>query len=229
MKDLGTLGGAFGCASALNESGDVAGTSDLAGDQTFHPFLWRHGRLIDLGTLGGDYGSGNWLNNAGQVTGWAFTKGNNAFHAFLWSSGVMTDLGTVDGDQCSNANGMNARGDVVGASSDCGNAARAFLWHNGTMIDLNDYVPPSSNLHLFEGLYINDNGAIAGHGVLPDGSIHAFVLLPSDRSTVAPRVHVSYRLAVTARRPTLREMLTLLLAREARMKHMPFLNRAMHP
>ncbi len=230
MKDLGSFGGVFGCAWALNESGDVAGMSDLAGDQTAHPFLWRHGRLIDLGTLGGDYGIGTWLNNAGQVAGFTTTSGNNAIHAFRWARGVMTDLGTVDGDLCSNANGINARGDVVGASSSCGyGAARAFLWRDGTMIDLNDYVPPSSNLQLFEALYISDNGAIAGHGVVPNGNIHTFVLLPNGRSSIAAERHISYRLTATAKRPTLREMLTFLLASEARMKHMPFLNRLPRP
>lgn len=230
MTDLGTLGGVLGETVALSESGDVAGTSDLAGDQTFHPFLWRHGRLIDLGTLGGDYGFGSWVNNAGQVAGVAFTRGNNAFHAFRWTRGVMTDLGTLEGDQCSNAIGMNARGDVVGASSACApGTASAYLWRNGTLIDLNDYVPPSSNLHLFEALYINDNGAIAGHGRLPDGTIHAFVLLPSGRATIVVEHHVSYRSAATAKRPTLREMLTYLFAEKARMKRMPFLNRKPYP
>jgi probable HAF family extracellular repeat protein len=227
MTDLGGLGGVSGCANGLNESGEVAGTSDLAGDQTFHPFLWAHGRLIDVGTLGGDYGSGNGINNAGQVAGWAFTKGNNAFHAFRWKNGVMTDLGTVDGDQCSNANGINARGDVVGASSSCGYGARAYLSHNGTMIDLNEYVPPSSSLHLVEALYINDNGAIAGHGVLPNGDFHAFVLIPSGRLNLKAVGHDSYRSTATADHVPLREMLRLLLAREARMKHMPFLIREM--
>jgi probable HAF family extracellular repeat protein len=229
MKDLGTLGGVFGAVWGLNESGEVSGMSDLAGDQTYHPFLWRHGRLIDLGTLGGDYGNGAWLNNAGQVAGYAFTKGNNAYHAFRWSRGVMKDLGTVDGDQCSNANGINARGDVVGASGDCGYGARAYLWHDGSMIDLNEYVPPSSALHLFESLYISDDGAIAGHGVLPDGSLHAFVLLPNGHSHMADERPASYRFAASAQRPTLREMLTYLLAHDARMKHMPFMKLWIRP
>jgi probable HAF family extracellular repeat protein len=227
MTDLGTLGGVLGSTWGLNESGEVSGMSDLAGDQTFHPFLSQRGRLMDLGTLGGDFGNGAWLNNAGQVAGWAFTKGNAAFHAFRWTKGVMKDLGTLPGDQCSNANGINARGDVVGASSLCGHGASAYLWRNGTMIDLNEYVPPGSALHLTEALYINDNGAIAGHGLLPNGSFHAFVLLPNGQSSIAPARHISYHSAVTAKRPTLREMLTFVLAGDARMKHMPFMNRLM--
>lgn len=230
MKDLGTLGGVSGCANALNESGEVAGTSDLSGDQTFHPFFWRHGRLIDLHTLGGDYGSGTWLNNAGQVAGWATTAGNSAFHAFRWTSGVMTDLGTLDGFCNSNANGINARGDVVGASTSCDySVSHAYLWTNGNMIDLNDFVPPSSALTFVEALDINDNGAIAGHAILPNGDLHAVILLPGGRSGVAAERLAPYRLAATAKRPTLREMLAFLLTKEARMKHMPLLSRLVRP
>ena len=228
MTDLGTLGGVFGCAWGLNESGDVTGNSDLAGDQygVTHPFLWRHGRLIDLGTLGGTYGIGTALNNAGQVAGFAFTTGNNAYHAFRWTRGAMKDLGALDGYCNSNANGINARGDVVGASTSCDlSVSHAYLWTNGTMIDLNDFVPPSSMLTFGEALYINDRGAIAGHATLPNGEFHAVVLLPTGRSNSAAVDRVSYRLTATGKRPTLREMLTFLLAREARMK--PFLNRIM--
>lgn len=230
MTDLGTLGGVSGCAWGLNESGDVAGNSDLAGDQTTHPFLWRHGKLIDLGTLGGTYGIGTWLNNAAQVAGFAFTTGNNTFHAFRWTRGVMRDLGALDGFCNSNANGINARGDVVGGSTSCDlSVSHAFLWANGAMIDLNDFVPPSSGLTFFEALDINDRGAIAGHALLSNGELHAVVLIPSGRSSAAAMNHVSYRLSATAKRATLREMLTFILAREARMKHMPFLFRAIRP
>jgi probable HAF family extracellular repeat protein len=230
MKDLGTLGGVFGCAGGLNDAGDVTGNSDLPGDEygVTHPFLWQHGRLRDLGTLGGTYGVGTALNNAAQVAGFAFTNGNYAYHAFRWSRGVMKDLGALDGDCNSNANGINARGDVVGASTSCDlSVSHAYLWTNGNMIDLNDFVPPSSMLTFGEALYINDQGAIAGHATLPNGEFHAVVLLPSSDSSTATKSHVSYKLTATMRHATPKELLAFVLAREARMKHMPFLNRPM--
>jgi len=232
MKDLGTLGGVFGCAGGLNESGEVTGNSDLKGDQygVTRPFLWRHGRLIDLGTFGGTYGLGTALNNAGQVAGFAFTKGNNAYHAFRWTKGVLKDLGALDGYCNSNANGINARGDVVGASASCDlSVSHAYVWTHDTMIDLNDFVPPSSMLTFGEALYINDRGAIAGHATLPNGEFHAVVLLPSNDSSIAAASHVSYRLTATTRHATPKELLTFILTREARTRHMPLLTRFMLP
>jgi probable HAF family extracellular repeat protein len=136
----------------------------------------------------------------------------------------MTDLGTVDGDPCSAAYGINARGDVIGTSASCNfSTSHAFVWKNDTMTDLNAFVPPSSSLQLVEPFYIDDAGAIAGRGVLPNGDMHAFVLLPSDQGAVE-RGHLSHRLALSANRISLREMLAVLCAREARVKHMPFLN-----
>ncbi len=179
MIDLGTLGGTQGITDALNNRGEVVGQSNLAGDLTFHPFLWHDGELIDLGTLGGDSGTASWINEEGEVVGWANNQGNQALLAFLWKDGVMTDLGTVDGDPCSVALMNNSRGQVVGQSGICGAVNHGFLWENGgPMIDLNTLIRPDSTLRVIDAVFINDRGEISGLGALPNGNIHVVLLIP---------------------------------------------------
>jgi probable HAF family extracellular repeat protein len=45
---LGTLGGSFSIARALNNQGEVVGGSLTNGDENFHGFLYRNNRLYDL-------------------------------------------------------------------------------------------------------------------------------------------------------------------------------------
>ena len=107
--------------------------------------------------------------------------GDQLFHAFLWKDGVKTDLGTLEGDSTSDAHGINSKGQVVG-SSENGPSSRGFLWENGKMFDLNTLVSPGSKLNLYFPTIINDRGEIAGQGQLPNGDIHAFLLIPCDES-----------------------------------------------
>jgi probable HAF family extracellular repeat protein len=91
----------------------------------------------------------------------------------------MTDLGTVDGDPCSRALSINSQGQIVGASTSCTEYQHAFLWENdGPMIDLNPLVLPGSGMTVRDGDQINDRGEIAGRGVLPNGDVHAILLIP---------------------------------------------------
>jgi probable HAF family extracellular repeat protein len=181
MRDLGSLGGSlqtFGGVNALNERGEIAGASHLAGDQTTHPFLWNGRSLIDLGTFGGTFGTANWLNDAGEVVGAATTTGDQVLHAFRWKDGAMTDLGTLSGDTCSVAVNDNARGQIVGQSFRCDGPTRAVLWDRGSIVDLNTLVAPS-NLRLTEALNINNRGEIVGNARLRDGSVHEYLLIPN--------------------------------------------------
>jgi probable HAF family extracellular repeat protein len=181
MIDLGTLGGTIGSADFVNARGQVAGTSNLAGDLTFHPFLWSRGVLTDMGTFGGDNGQPNWLSDDGDAVGKADLPGSQTHDGFRWSHGIMTDLGTVDGDPCSNALAINLSGQIVGGAGDCSSFSHAFIWENGApMVDLNSLVSPSDGLQLTAAEYISDSGEITGNAVLPDSDIRAFLLIPCD-------------------------------------------------
>jgi probable HAF family extracellular repeat protein len=181
--DLGTLGGTCSGVASINNRGEVAGFSNLEGDEVRHPFLWDHGKLNDLGTFGGTFGVANWLNDAGEVTGVASTLGDQEFHGFFWKDGVMTDIGTINEDVCSIPHFMNSRGLVVGTSgcTEEGFEVHGFVWQpGGSIVDLNDFVPPGSDLRVTDGETINDRGEIAGSGMLPNGDFHAVVLIPCD-------------------------------------------------
>ena len=69
VVDIGTLGGNFGFARHINDSGLVVGESRTAAGQT-HAFLWKPGdQMIDLGTLGGAFSGALGINNDGVVVG----------------------------------------------------------------------------------------------------------------------------------------------------------------
>ena len=179
MKDLGNFGGTCTFVFDLNNRGEVVGASSLAGDQVQHPFLWDGQALIDLHTFGGDAGTAIAINEIGDAVGWA-TDPDQVPHAALWRNGQIKDLGTLAGFPFSFGSAINARGQVVGevASSDF-TEFRGFLWQaGGPMIDLNSLIPPGSDLQVVFPETINDRGEIVGRALLPDGSEHAFLMVP---------------------------------------------------
>lgn len=182
MIDIGTFGGTCGAPQALNNRGQVVGGSFLDGNTVVHPFFWdksQQPRLKDLGTFGGDNGAANWISDSGLIVGSADFPGDQIHHAALWRDAVMADLGTVGSDACSRGYAVNSKGQVVGGSSDCNTFLHAFLWeHGGPMVDLNSFAPPGSDLTLTLATFINEQGVIAGNGVLSNGDTHAFVLIP---------------------------------------------------
>jgi probable HAF family extracellular repeat protein len=156
---------------------------NVAGDQSFHPFLWDGQSIKDLGTLGGNFGNADWLTEAGAVAGWSTTPGDLASHAFLWRRGTMVDLGVTPGNSCSIAYVINSREQVVGGSDDCsGNNPRAFVWERGSIADLNDLVINGVGAQLTVAVGLNETSEIAAQGVISNGDLHAFLLIPCDEN-----------------------------------------------
>jgi probable HAF family extracellular repeat protein len=153
IRDLGTLGGQTSTAVALNESGQVVGTSVTARGER-HAFLWRADVLRDLGTLGGGTSEAVDVNAAGQVVGNSPSKGCETSHGFIWQKGRMRDLGAPEllgsatgRDVAVEVHGLNGRGQVIGGAwllpdcswdneSNLSETEAAFVWQNGKLTEL---------------------------------------------------------------------------------------------
>lgn len=123
MIDLGTLGGQYSVAHAINERGQVVGESATPELHFNRAFLYYRGVMKNLGTLpDGEFSSANDINDHGQVVGFASgpAPDNDSTgwqHAFIWSSGKMRDLNKLinpaSGWVIVNAGGINNAGQIA--------------------------------------------------------------------------------------------------------------------
>jgi probable HAF family extracellular repeat protein len=167
MTDLGTLGGSRSEVEAINEAGQVVGSSLLA-DGSQHAFIWQDRVMTDLGTLGGSGSQAFEINEAGQVLGRLYFV-DESVHPFIWENGVMTDLGSLGGRETWPL-AINETGQIIGNSELVDGSQRAFIWQDGEMTDLGTLGGSDSDVSA-----INDVGQIVGSASLADGRIHAFV------------------------------------------------------
>jgi probable HAF family extracellular repeat protein len=93
---LPTLGGSMNnFATAINNRGDIAGTSDVSGDTAMHAVFWKNGKITDLGTLPGDVSSQAFgINQKDQIVGVSCDASGNC-RATLWQDGSIYDLNTL--------------------------------------------------------------------------------------------------------------------------------------
>ncbi len=133
--DLGTLGGDVSLAVAINQSGQVAGTSTNWNGE-WRAFLYKQGVMKDLGSLGGGYSDARSMNDKGQVVGLSFLD-STYYHGFLYTNGKMVDLTPeVGGGVDSQGMAINGLGDVAGSVGEGGPLGAAprnmFIRHAGT-------------------------------------------------------------------------------------------------
>ena len=133
MVDLGTLGGGYSQAFAINDSGFITGNSQLRSSaidtEAVHAFLSPSPigagaiGMRDLGTLGGSFSYGMAINATNHVVGYStVNKVDSRVHAFWFDGNGMKDLGTLAPnfsnplEDQSVALGVNSSDQVVGYS-----------------------------------------------------------------------------------------------------------------
>ncbi len=136
FADLGTLGGTYSYASAINNSGKVSGGAETA-DHTYHAALWNGTKAIDRGApLGGNIAAAWAINKTGQMVGYSSFSGEAVTHATLWNGTKATDLDALSGTS-SWATAINDVGQVAGFAATTGDTAwHATLWNDTKATDL---------------------------------------------------------------------------------------------
>jgi len=130
MIDLGTLGGAYAQAFAINDSGFITGNSQVRPSATdagaVHAFLSPSPLsagaigMRDLGTLGGNSSYGMAINSNNHVVGYStINRVDSRVHAFWFDGTGMKDLGSLAPNSSkledqSVALGVNSSDRVVG-------------------------------------------------------------------------------------------------------------------
>lgn len=182
ISDLGTLGGTYSSGAALNEAGQVIGSSHLTANTALHPFLWQSGiGKQDLNTLGGSHAMALGINSVGQVVGNSQIAGDTTTRGFVWNVGAMSQLSTLGGTR-SRATAINDNGVMTGAASLSTDAAEhSVVWPSSlvaTPTDLGTLGGSNS-----QGNDININGRVVGYAENISGLTHATLWTPPYSST----------------------------------------------
>jgi len=198
VQNLGSFGGTSCCLVVTNnDRGWVDGTSNLPGDKSFHPFLWRNGVMKDLGTLGGPNASAGGMNDRGDVTVGGADTGepdplgedfctfgtHQTCLSFVWHNGKRTLIPTLGGNN-NDVNTINNNGLVqaVAETAVHGNCAapqvliyEAFQWNpaTGKIVRL----PPLKGDAISEAFALNDRGDAAGYsGICGNGEADPYAM-----------------------------------------------------
>jgi probable HAF family extracellular repeat protein len=208
MIDIGTLGGLYAQANAINDAGFITGWAQTQGSGpmlTTHAFTYQslsptpYQRMHDLGVLGGLSSYGMAINNLNHVVGYStFGMNDPRVHAFLHDGSRMIDLGSLSPWSTSKSNfsvalGVNKLDQVVGftylpAVGETASQQVAFVWtrynsrtDTGKMFNLNTLLNDTGkNYLLLSAVAINDTGQIlaAAYNITDGGNLRAVLLTP---------------------------------------------------
>jgi probable HAF family extracellular repeat protein len=179
LRDLGTLGGSYSSASAINDKGVVVGTSYLAGDSATRGFIYDNGAMTALGTLGGTSSTAVDINRHGVIVGTA-QDASGTWQPFIQDKTGMHILANVPAGSTLFA--VNDRGQVIGTYANANNqGSTSFFWEEGVMTPL--ILVPEVQAAGWTSLFVtdmNDRGWITGWGWKRGGPVEglAFVLIP---------------------------------------------------
>lgn len=196
ITDLGTLGGDESVANAINDRGQVVGSSKVPfSARKYHACLWEQGRKIDLGVFSGEpRGTESWaisINVKGQIVGTKTVALNNDLfdpktqdHAVLWENGKMISLGGHTLSATLLPYFINAAGTIVGIAG--------FQGHPGAFMMVGSRLTRIEGLHEARGIngadqIVGTNGSDAclwDHGKLVPLGMHGVAVAINDRGEV---------------------------------------------
>jgi len=176
MRNLGTLGGAYSDALAVNATGRVTGFSEN-GSGRDRAFLWTSGTMSDLGAIiqsriGLTWSYGYGINGLSRVVGYGYNDSFDAAVAWFYNGTTVRDLGDLGGGDAY-PTAINDADQIVGYSATVDFFERAFVvTGTGVMRSLGTLGGQSSY-----ALAVNNAGQVVGGSFVdPADSVYrAFV------------------------------------------------------
>lgn len=169
-QNLGTFGGLYSDAIAINATGQVVGyAAQVPGRQIWAALMWTAGVPAELATptprAQGAQAIG--INSAGVVVGFGIGR-LGLYRAIIWTGGMAMPLRSLGGfTATSGASGINDAGQVVGYSQVAQfGPVQATLWDNDQVVGLETPAGEES-----VATAINNNGQVVGTSSRSGGAV----------------------------------------------------------
>jgi probable HAF family extracellular repeat protein len=167
MADLGTLGGNFSAANAINGSGAAVGWAQTKAGGS-DSVLWSGQTITDLAPL--RVAEALAINDSGLIAGMCLDASGDAFACVVHHSTVTALAAPGTFPDCNEAIAINNNSQVLGTCGDATGDLRAVVWTNGSPTVLptlgGPQISPSA---------INDLGHVTGYAMTTTDAQHGFL------------------------------------------------------